>query len=180
MEQRKKHQRKYNADYSSNTGYKLWKKSNKKLNISQRVHGYIMKDFATAIMNLMLTKNFEFRIPYRLGYLAVRKFRAKPKFDDKGNLKKGGLPIDYGATHKLWQQLYPGLSREEIYKIPNKKLVYYVNEHTDGYIMKVAWDRRTVRVKNYKVYSIRIIRALQVYMGGVLKANPGLEFYELK
>ena len=180
MEQRKKHQRKYNADFSANTAYKIWKKVHRKLNIPQRVHGYIMKDFSIAIMNLMLTKNFEFRMPYRLGYLAIRKFRPKPKFDETGNLKKGGLPIDYGATQKLWVQQYPGLSREEIYNIPNKKLVYYNNLHTDGYLMKVVWDKKTVKVRNYKIYSIKLIKALRLYMGGVLKANPNLEFYELK
>lgn len=180
--ERKKYERRYNANYRANTGYRLWLKTFKKTtggyDVSQAVHGLVMKDFALAIINLMLFKNFEFRMPYRLGYLTVRKNKIVPKLDNDGKFIKSSMPIDFGACYKLWNEMYPGKTRQELSEIKDKPLVYYWNEHTDGYIMRIFWDKRVTKVKNSSIYSFKPVRNIQLYIGGVILNNPQLDFYK--
>jgi hypothetical protein len=172
---------KYNNTKGGNTGYNLWKKlGNRKKNIPQRIHGLILRDFGIAVLNLILYKNFEFRFPYKLGYLVLRKIKKTPKLTPEGKFDKKSLPIDFGSSYKLWLQQYPGLSRAEINKIPNKKHVYHLNEHSDGYMFKFFWDKKGSSVKNHRIYTFKLTKPMSGYAGKVIKENPQLDFYEVK
>lgn len=171
----------FTSQVSGNKIYREWcKQGNRKLKIPQSVHGKILKEFAFALVDLMLFHNFEFRMPARLGYLYIRKYKVAPRLDKDGNFDKKSLPIDFGATNKLWAELYPGLTKKELKAIPNKKVVYFLNSHTNGYIMKIMWDKQVNRVRNSKPYLFRPVRAIKAYMAKIIKENPQLEFYERK
>lgn len=170
--------KKYRIVFGSNTAYRKWlTKGYRKSGISQKIHGEIMKDFAYAIIDLMLYKNFEFKMPYRLGYLYMHKIKNKIKLTKDGELNKKSLIIDYGASYKMWKGMYPELTRQEIFAIPNKKYVYHLNEHTDGYVIKVYWDKTVCRVKNQRVYSFKLMKTIRLYTAKVIKENPNLDFY---
>lgn len=170
----------YKSSFGGNTGYRYWKKKYKakKYNLPQKVHGYILKDFGIALMNLMLFSNLEFKVPHRLGNFRVLKTKASPKLTEDGKFDKKSLPIDYGTSQKMWKEMYPNLTRAEINALPNKKYAYYTNEHTNGYIMKFHWIKMLCSVKNNKIYSFKLSRDLQIYMGQIIKSNPQLDFYE--
>lgn len=172
----------YKAAYGGNTAYRKWLKKykDKKYKLPQKVHGYVLKDFGLALMNLMLFNNFEFKVPHRLGTMRVLKKKASPKLDSNGIFDKKSLPIDYGASQKMWKEIYPNLTRKEINALPNKKYVYYTNEHTNGYIMKLYWIKTYCQIKNKSIYSFKLSRDLQIYMGQIIKNNPQLDFYEPK
>lgn len=172
----------YKVAFGGNTGYKYWRKKykSKNYNIPQKVHGYILKDFGIALMNLMLFSNLEFKVPHKLGYFRVLKSKKIPKLDAEGKFDKKSLPIDYGASQKMWKEMYPELTRAEINALPNKRYVYYTNEHTNGYIMKLHWLKSFCGVKNNKIYSFKLSRDLQIYMAQIIKNNPQLDFYEPK
>lgn len=122
----------------------------------------ICSDFNQRVSDKVIKESFEFKIPFGLGYLRIRKNKLEIKIKD-GKLVKDNLLPDWTSTRKLWSQLYPGKSFEEIKQIPNKKLIYFTNEHTDGYVMKWYWDKRITSFKNQSVYSIKPVK------GGVNK-----------
>lgn len=170
--------KKYKIVYGSNTAYRKWlTKGYRKSGISQKIHGMIMKDFAYAILDLLLHKNFEFRMPHRLGYLSVYKVKNQLKLTKEGTIDKKRLLIDYGTSYKMWQEMYPGLTRQEIFAIPNKKHAYHLNEHTDGYVMHLHWDKTVCKVKNHRLYSFKLMKTLRLYKAKVIKENPKLDFY---
>ena len=109
------------------------------------------------ISDMIIKKSFEFRIPFGLGFLRIKKTKLKfiirnGKIDINKNI------IDWGATWEYWEQKYMGKTRKEIRGIPNKKVIFQTNDHTDGEVMRWYWDRKISNVKNILVYSFKPVK----------------------
>lgn len=87
--------------------------------------------------------------PEKLGTLSIVGRKQKIKLDEDGNPK--GLPPNWRKTKELWDS--NAKAKEE------KKLVYCLNEHTDGVRYKYIWQKRRMLIKNKNLYSFKLTRA---------------------
>ncbi len=102
-------------------------------------------------------------LPCNLGHVDVFGRMYDLKLDDTG--KPIATCVDWKATKELWKK-YP-----EYGKGDNKKMVYHVNEHTDGYRYKFLWDKQaTENVKNKALYSLQPSRANKRTLAAHIKA----------
>ena len=129
------------------------------------------------IYKLALTGE-EFRLPYGLGVVYLAKRKINIKLNDDGTLNTRNLKADWKKTKELWERKYPGISAEEIVKIKNKPIVYYMNEHSNKYRMVFNWDRRTSNVKNQSLYILRIVRTLKAEVAKYFVESRNTNYYE--
>lgn len=74
-----------------------------------------------------ILSNVVFKMPH-LGYrIKIVKFKRNP-LDKDGNFIPYSFPVDWKETRALWKE-HPELKQ--------KKLIYILNDHTDGYIYKI-------------------------------------------
>lgn len=137
--------------------YKMYKKQVGRNGINRDKYSKICQEFNKRISDKLITESFEFRMPYRLGFLRIKAIKQKVVIKD-GKIDTKRMPIDWVACWEHWHQVYPDKTDEEIKQIPDKKLIVYTNEHTDGYIMRWYWDRRQSNVRNYTAYVFRPVK----------------------
>jgi hypothetical protein len=70
------------------------------------------------------------KLPCHLGSMAFVGKKTKPRIDENGYIK--GIPVNWGETNKLWKRNPEAKA--------NKALVFYTNEHSDGYVYKLYWS----------------------------------------
>lgn len=169
-----KGKRKIIADYKSADIYNHYKDKVGGKALPKEVFWRVWKEFVEARMKMVIYDNLEFYLPYRLGSLRVRVGQKALRIDKNGNLK---YAIDYGASVKLWKEMYPDLTIEEIKKIPNKKKVYFTNEHTDGKILYWYWDKITCNFKNKSAYKIELIREWKRMLAHRVKKVKKIDYY---
>ena len=148
---------KIRPDYGISDIYKYYKE-NAKHPIEYKKFRNVWKDLAATIIKLIVYRNLDFSIPARMGTLSARKTKVEFGFDKNGNINKNKLCINYKASWDKWIKDFPELTKEEIAKLPNKKYIYYLNEHTDGYKVRWRWDKFTCNVKNQTLYSLAMTR----------------------
>lgn len=148
---------KYNSEYSLSDLYNHYNLKYKNT-VSKKVFKKVIQDYFDLLIPEVINNNLEFRLPCKLGYFRIKSKEYKPKLDENGDLDRHSLIIDYGKTLKLWNRLYPGKTAEEIKLIPNKKLVYYLNEHSDNKRYLWFWDKCTCNVQNQSYFKIEVTR----------------------
>ena len=92
--------------------------SNKLYKIDWELYQRLNHAFYKEIMNYIIEKSGQFKMSYRLGTLSV----LKEKIDLN---KLNNKAIDWAATNKYG------------------KVIYHLNEHTDGYKYSFQWDKQT-------------------------------------
>lgn len=166
---------KYKAGVATKEMYKHYKNNvekNSVYDVTKTVYTKILKEINSKIMNLIITTNYEFVMPYRLGTLSIKKFKTRLKLDENGNLIKSKLPVDYGKTNLLWK-----LDPEAKAK---KKVIYFLNEHTDGYRHVFHWDKRSSNITNKSIYTFKASRENNRNINKALLTIEGLDFFEFK
>jgi len=175
----KKSKNKIQIDYSTGDIYKHYCETTKNpLGLGQKKFNQINKEFFGIVVDKMINENFELTFPRRLGNIKIIKYKVKPKLNEWGNLDKRQLSIDYAGCKKLWKEMYPDKTLDEIYQIQNKPLVFHMNKHSNGYRCRWWWDKRTCLVKNAMYYKFDMCRSNDRKLAKELK-DPGkiLDFY---
>jgi len=140
-------------------------------NIPYDVYCKILSDLNSGIAKLILTRNFEFNMPYRLGTLSIKKKKLTPYIDKEGNFVNN-LPVDWKETWALW--------RRDKNAYENKKLVRFTNEHTKGYIGRWYYSKRVANYPNKGLYTFIPCRTSKTELGSILKdENNNIDYYEL-
>lgn len=103
--------------------------------------------FNKFLMGKVLDGN-EIVFPSNLGTLSIVGEKQKIRYDEDGNIT--GLPVDWKSTREMW---------EESPETKNKKYVYFLNSHTDGYRYKYVWNRNTAIVKYKNLYTLKLTRS---------------------
>lgn len=163
----------YISDYGIVDIYRFYKKNQIEKGlpvIDELVFRRILKYHNQEVCKSIVEESNEFRLPYRLGYLRIRKHQTKLKLDADGKLIKAHLKPDWKATNELWE------NNEEAKK--NKKIVFHTNTHSRGYYFKWYWDKRACNIKNSSVYSILMSRANKRSIAQAIKNNEKLDYYE--
>ena len=164
---------KYKTDYNVIDMYKSYKSKRRdsgKEPVTLSVYRKVLKTFNAEICKDIVHNSGEYRMPYRLGYLRIRKFKTRLKLDDEGNLVTKHLQVNWKETKKLWA------SNEEA-KVA-KKIIWHNNKHTQGYYFKWYWDKRACNITNSSVYSLVMTRANKRSIAAALKENENLDYYE--
>jgi len=164
---------KHKADISTKNFYRYYVKNTPKnsiYNLTPRQYGNILKDINIEIMKLIITTNFELQITPRLGTLSIKKFKTKLVLDKNGDLIKTRLSIDFGKTNALWK-VDPEAKK-------NKKVVYHINRHTDGYRYKFYWNKKYCAVKHKSFYTFKAARDNNRMIASAINTIPNLDYFE--
>lgn len=153
--------RKLITNYGALDIYKYYcKTTGNPKNLTQAEYSKITQKFFTKIIDELIFKGREFTMPFRLGNIVVKKFKNTPKLDKNGKLDKRYLAPNWKASKKMWSEMYPNKTLQELKQIKNKPIIYHMNRHTDGYGHKWYWDKSTCLVKNSSGYTIEVTRTV--------------------
>jgi hypothetical protein len=152
----------YGPKYDANVGWQQW------LRICKRFNHLKMES---------ILKGYVFAMPYKLGSIGIIQYRRRIRFDDKGELIKTRLIIDWDKTLKLWKMLYPDCeTRADYKKIKNKQLVYQTNEHTDGRIFRFHWKKKYSNVTNISAYELNVPDQYKYALCRRIKENNNVQY----
>lgn len=106
----------------------------------------IITDYFQYLRDQIIEEGREVKLPCRLGSLYVIKHRPK-------HLDGRSLRVDYYSTKKYG------------------KLMYHLNEHSDGYKYRFRWDRRECNVPNRSKYNLVMTRQNKRRLASIIKNN---------
>jgi hypothetical protein len=89
----------------------------------------------------------EVTLPAKLGTLFIQGVKKKLTFNKDGVPM---LPPNWGETKKLWERSPDAKA--------TKKIVYCLNEETNGVVYKLHWSKNRVPIENKLFYSFRLTR----------------------
>lgn len=164
---------KYKIDYGIKEVYNAYRENCKiagKKYIARKLYSKILKYYNTELCKDIVYNSNEFRIPFRIGYLRIKKCKQHIAIDRDGKLKKNHLKVNWLETKKLWENC-------EDCKI-NKKLVYHLNTDTNGYYYKWTWNKSYSNVRNVMFYNIEMTRTNKRAIAKAVKKNENLDYYE--
>jgi hypothetical protein len=160
--EKKKYVRKIEITGTLVDAYKFYKKGHKKSVIDRKTYMDICHTFNKMISHKIITESMEFRVPYGLGSIRIKTTKSFVKVKDgKVVARKNG--VDWGRTKEMYMQLYGTNNWDILNGIPNKKVVLYTNEHSNGYAMKWMWNKRYCKSNNKHVYNFTTVK------GGITK-----------
>lgn len=172
----------YTGDYSLKDCYNSYKNSCKEQDIkyvTYTVYSKVYKSFIKSVILEMIQDAGDFKLPYRLGELSIRKRKIEKKLDDNGDIVHVNRPIDWGSTNKMWIEKYGTSDIKKLKQIKNKKLIRYDNKHTNGYTFKVYWDKYLCVVKNRSKYAFKPCRDFVRSISKIQKEQK-TDYYEIK
>lgn len=117
--------------------------------------------FNIRVNDAIVTKSLEFKYPFGMGTLRVKTTKHKISITEDGKIDTVKMAIDWPNSRKMWKEQWPDLTMAEIADIPDKKLLVYTNEHSNGYIMRWYWDKRLSSVKNQMAYIFKPVKGVQ-------------------
>lgn len=175
----KRGKRKFIADYKTKDIYRYYREEGGKIT-NYKLFVNLISEFNEELIKLIVNDGYEFIMPARLGSIRIRKKKVKIEFNPDGTIDKNRLSPDWVKSKKFWAEKYKGLSDEEIAKIPDKRIIYNLNEHTDGYRFGWYWDKITSNILNQTAYRLEITRDWNNYFAQQLKTNSKLKniYYE--
>jgi len=156
------YERKYKVTSSLQGAYEMFKEDNP--DIAKRLYLDVAYDITQTISDMIIRESFEFRIPFKLGFLRIRKKIPKLYIKD-GRIDVNKNIIDWEATLRYWKETYPGKTRKELKDIKDKGIIFQRNPHTNGEVMSFYWDKFTCGIKNITVYTFDPVK------GGVFNSN---------
>ena len=122
-------------------------------NVGYKKYRRVCEEFNKLIIDGILLKAKEFKMPYRLGTLRILKKEMNY------SAGKNKLKIDWKATNE------------------NGKVIYHLNDHTDGFNYRWFWSKKTAIVKNKTIYSFQATRTNKRRLAGLLKTKQ-VDYFE--
>lgn len=151
------------SEYTLKSIYKAYKEGCVgESQLSYKQYSSILNEFNKALVQEILYDSAEVKLPCNLGTLRIR----KRKIDLS---KANKLRPNWEETKKLWD------SNPEAKE--NKKLVYHLNEHRDGYKYKIYWDKKGSKVRNKSYYFFKPSRDFSRELAYILKNDFDIDYY---
>ena len=138
----------------------------------------VLKEFNLGLTEMIIDEATEFKLPLQLGYVRIRKYKKKLKLKEDGSIDKQCMSVNWKETKLYWEELYPGKTNGELKEIRNKPLIYYLNEHTDGYGFLLYWNKKGSNAINRSVYSMVLTFSNNRHLAQVLKGDKKIDYYE--
>ena len=121
--------------------------------VEYRVFRDIINDYFKYLRDELIENGKEIKLPCRLGTLSIVKHKPK-------EYSGRSLRIDYAETKKVG------------------KIVYHLNEKTNGYKFRFYWNKHNMLVKNKTKYQLVMTRANKRRLAYILK-NRIRDYVEL-
>ncbi len=120
----------------------------------------------------MFNKAYACILGKRLGILQIKKRKLNIKLNPDGslNFKKSGMSVDWKATKRYWEH-NPEAKEKKV-------RIWYKNDHTHGYKMRIFWDKRTSNIKNRRFYKFQPVRDTNRELAKVIFSNHRIDYYE--
>ena len=122
-------------------------------NVGYKKYRKICESFNKKLIDQILLNAKEFKMPNRLGSLRILKKEMNY------SVGKNKLKIDWKETNK------------------NKKVIYHLNDHTDGFNYRWFWSKKNAIIKNKTVYSFQATRTNKRKLAGLLKTKQ-VDYFE--
>jgi hypothetical protein len=132
----------------------------------------------TALSDKIIKESFEFKMPFRLGSISIKKSKTSIHVKN-GKLEKNKLIPDWASTWEYWMKENPGLTRKEINQIKDKVIIYNMNDHTNGYVMRWKWDKSTCNLPNHTVYQFKPTKRNRLSLAAWIKSDERENDYYL-
>ena len=121
--------------------------------IDYTLYRKILVDYFQYIRDEVIERSREFKFPCRLGSIAIVKH--KPKY-----LNGKSLCIDYKATKEIG------------------KLIFHLNEHSDGYKYRIHWNKKDSNALNKSKYQLKLTRYNKRHLAQIIK-NKEHDYVEI-
>jgi len=159
----------HNADYKLADMYKVYAETSKNP-VDYKLYKKLCLAINEQVATKIVTEPFMFIIPYRMGNISVRKYKIKYK---ERTLPNGqvlpNFPVDWKETKKLW---------EEEPELKGKKVVYYLNEHSNGYRFKIVWNPITSKIKHKDLLAFAPLRKMSRRLAQTVINDASFDAYE--
>lgn len=166
---------KINIDKGLPEAYKHYceqtKDSPDKYKVSRATYGKIIKEVHKEIARKILEEAVTYKMPAGLPTIRIKKYKRKIKFLENGSVDPKALAINWQLTRKLWSD--NPKAKEE------KRFVYFVNDHTDGYSAMFVVDKYRATLPNLGPYKFKASRKNNRRIAEIL-LNPynKIDYYE--
>ncbi len=159
--------------------YKRFRDKHPLEEINEKKYKEIAYAITKTISEKIIKESLILKLPYRLGTISVEKSKSNIVVVD-GKLQKNRMIPDWQKTWELWYQEYPGKTRKEIWEIPDKLMVYNMNEHSNGYVYSWVWNKVNTNVKNMSVYKFRPVKQNRLDLKDWIHSDERENDYYLK
>jgi hypothetical protein len=146
--------------------------------IDRQTFSNILKDFNLELARLIIEEAEEFKMPANLGTVRIRKYKQQIRLKEDGTVDEQHHSPDWHACRKLWAREYPGKTITELKQIKGKPMVYHLNEHTEGYVFRLFWNKYSSAIINRQMYSIVLTFTNKRRIAALIKSNPNTNYYE--
>ncbi len=174
----KRNKNKIKIDFGLKDLYKFYKEHSKNP-ISSKLFHTILREYNTEILRLIIYDGLDYSIGSRIGSIRIKKFDNSLRLNADGEIANKLRP-DWQKTLKKWGEIYGEKTAEELKSIPNKPIIYHLNEHTDGFVFRWCWDKVTSNLKNQSFYKFEPVREIKREAARAWKEIPDLKtlYYE--
>lgn len=164
---------KHISSIRKNDFYKYYQKNAKLTKVDRVKYNGFLKEVLETFGKLIIEEGLELKLNQ------IGKIRIKTKMlnliKSNGDLSK--LKVNWKATWDHWFSRYPNLSREEIVKIKDKKLLYHDNEHSNQEYYVHYWNNFTSNLKYKSFYDFKPSRQYSRLLAKVIKDPNRKIFY---
>lgn len=175
----KRGKRKVLADYKLPDIYKYYKEHCKHSKLTRKQFADIIVSFHDRMADKMVWDNIEMFLPHRMGSIYLIKKNNVFFFNEEtGKAETKFLKLDFAACKKKWEEMYPGLTGDEIAAIPNKPKIFWLHENTDGKYARWFWDKSMCIVHNKYAYYFEPVRELSQKVARYINTFNRVDYYE--
>lgn len=140
------------SDYGVEDYFKYYRKRSEDTEISKIEYSRVLDLIFCGIRDKMTSSFYDYKLPFGLGKVCIRKYKPKVKLDENGEPYIRRAP-DWKATKQMWQE---NPETKEV-----KQLVYHTNDHSAGYLFTISWRRESPKFNNRLFYMAQINRKLK-------------------
>jgi hypothetical protein len=120
--------------------------------LDRKTYSGFLKDLLIAYGDAIVKENLELKFG-KLGFIRVQ--AKKLHFFRKDGKRATTLQVDWKSTWEYWEEKYKELSRDEIVKLKDKKVIYFENQHTNYEFYRHLWDNKTAIIKHKRFYKFK-------------------------
>ena len=157
-----------------NNFYDYYKKHAKETVVSKIIYNKFLKELLKTFSTSIVETGLELKIN-KIGKIRVKSTNLH-LVDKEGKLFKG-LKIDWKSTWDYWHNKYPGLSRQEITELTDKRVLYHDNEHTNYEFYSHYWDNLSIALRYKSFYNFKPSRQYSRLIAKIVKDPNRKTFY---
>jgi hypothetical protein len=162
------------GNIKKNAFFVFYKANAKESVVDKKLYNSFLKELLETFSAAIIKEGLELKIN-KIGKLRIKS--SPLKFLKKNGELSKSLKVNWQATWNNWQNKYPELTKEEITKITNKKVIYHENEHSNQEFYSYYWDKLTITLKYKTFYNFKASRQYLRLIAQVVKDPNRKIFY---